>query len=95
MNADAAQLDALGKLLQRRAADLSYAGRQLVSQAYGANWVCAKADRYKAAMEARSGETKKLATQMRELGDYLRAKASQLDQVPEDQAPRPGNEEFE
>ena len=94
MNADAAQLDALGKLLQKRAADLSYAGRKLASQAYGANWVCAKADRYQAAMEARSGETKKLATQMRELGDYLRAKASQME-IPEDQAPRPGNEEFE
>lgn len=94
MNADAAQLDALGKLLVKRAADLSYAGRKLASESYSANWQCAKADRYQAAMEARARETSRLSTQMRELGEYLRAKAGQMDDVPEDQAPRPGNEDF-
>jgi len=79
MNADAAQLDALGKLLIKRAADLSYAGRKLASESYSANWQCAKADRYQAAMEARATETRRLSRQMRELGNYLRARAGQME----------------
>lgn len=79
MNADAAALDTLGKLLIERAGDLSWIGRQLVNEAFKANWECAKADRYTAAMEARSAETKRLSLLMRDLGKYLRARAAQLD----------------
>ncbi len=92
MNADAASLDAMGKMLIQRAYDLSWVGRKLVSEAWNVNWTCAKADRYSAAMEARSTETKRLSVQMRELGQYLRQQAAQMDQLPEDQAPRPDNE---
>jgi hypothetical protein len=89
MNADAASLDAMGKLLIQRAYDLSWVGRKLASEAWNVNWSCAKADRYLAAMQARSTETKRLSVQMRELGQYLRRQAAEMDL---DQAPRPDNE---
>jgi hypothetical protein len=92
MNADAASLEALGKVLLKRASDLSYLGRKLSSETWGIEWECAKADRYSAAMTAREMEIRKLANQMRELGNYLRMRAYQMGFV-EDQAPRPEEEE--
>lgn len=87
MNADAASLEAMGKVLLKRAADLSYVGRKLSSETYGIEWECAKADRYSAAMQAREMEIRKLAGQMRELGNYLRFRANQMglanDELPE------------
>jgi hypothetical protein len=79
MNADAAALDALGKMLIQRAADLGYLGRTIESETWGVNWTCAKADRYAAAMQARQAETRRLSNQMSELGTYLRSRAAKLD----------------
>jgi hypothetical protein len=88
MNADAAALEALGKVLLKRASDLSYVGRKLSAESWGIEWECAKADRYSAAMQAREMEIRKLANQMRELGNYLRMRANQMGE-PNDEIPEP------
>lgn len=90
MNADAASLDALGKLLIQRASDLSWVGRKLSSNAWTATWECAKADRYLAAMQARETETRRLSLQMRDLGTYLRLKAGQMEADAQASAAEPG-----
>ena len=77
---DPAGLELLGKLLLERAEDLSWVGTKLKSEAWSANWKCAKAERYRTAMQARATETRRVATQLRELGWYLRTKAAQLSQ---------------
>lgn len=90
MNADAATLDAMGQLLIQRASDLAWVGRKLSSNAWSANWHCAKADRYQSAMQAREIETRRLSVQMRELGTYLRSRAGQMEADAAAASPPPG-----
>ena len=66
MAADQATLDEMATLLLRRADDLHAVGRALVDDADTATWRCAKADRYRMAMQARSTETLRVAVLLRD-----------------------------
>lgn len=64
-----------GELL-RRADELHHIGRQLTAQAARPQWRCARADRFREAMQARRTEADRLAAATRELGLWLRAQAA-------------------
>ena len=72
MPQDPGRLEELAALLLRRADDLYYVGQELVRHADRAEWRCAKATRFREAMRARRTETTRLATELRDLGRYLR-----------------------
>lgn len=75
MPQDPARLEELAALLLRRADDLYYVGQELVRHAEKAEWRCAKATRFREAMRARRTETTRLATELRDLGRYLRTQS--------------------
>jgi hypothetical protein len=82
---DAETLRALAKTLHTRARDLEYVGNQLVHKSGSAHWTCAKADRYRGAMEARRTETHRVARDLNELAHWVLAQA----QAAEDAAANP------
>jgi len=75
----AEELRALAKSLHNRARDLEYVGGQLVQQAGKAHWTCAKADRFRGAMDARKTETHRLAKELNELAHWVLAQANAQD----------------
>jgi|GEM_PF-2350230 len=82
MSADAATLKLMAKRLDERADDLIYVGRKLSSNAEGAAWTCAKADRYRAAMRSREQEFRKVAAQIHELALHLQRLAARTEAGP-------------
>ena len=83
---DAETLRAVAKTLHTRARDLEYVGNQLVHKSGSAHWTCAKADRYRGAMDARKTETHRLAKELNELAHWVLAQA----QAAEADTPDPG-----
>lgn len=75
MPQDPARLEELAALLLRRANDLHYVGHELVRHANKAEWRCAKATRFREAMQARRSEATRLALELRDLVLYLRARS--------------------
>ena len=71
----AEELRALAKSLHSRARDLEYVGDQLSYKSHAAHWTCAKADRYRGAMDARKTETHRLAKELNELAHWVLAQA--------------------
>lgn len=80
------ELEGMAKILLNRADDLHSVGTTLSSRAGSAVWECDKAERFRAAIEARRTETHRLAVQLRDLGRYLRLLGQQAAQ----QAGQPG-----
>jgi len=78
MTADASELEAVGRRLQSAADDLYHLGRVVTDRAGGVMWQCAKADRFRTAMDARTAEVNRLAAELRELGLAVRARAALL-----------------
>jgi hypothetical protein len=89
MTVDPARLEDLARVLLNRADDLYYVGQELVRKSDRADWRCAKAVRFREAMRGRRSEALRLATQLRELGRWLRQQ-SQAASATAGQAP-PGN----
>ena len=75
MPTDAETLRELAKTLHSRARDLEYVGDQLRYKSSSAHWTCAKADRYRGAMDARRTETHSLAKDLNELAHWVLAQA--------------------
>lgn len=75
MPTDAETLRALAKSLHTRARDLEYVGDQLSYKSDSAHWTCAKADRYRGAMDARRTETHRLAKELNELAHWVLSQA--------------------
>lgn len=65
-------------MLQSRADDLYHLGTVITSHAHNVNWQCAKADRFRLAMDARRAEIGRTAQALRELALAVRAKAAQM-----------------
>lgn len=75
---DAAQLEALARVLLNRADDVYYLGQQLVSKSESVDWRCAKADRFREAMRGRRSEATQIAEQLRDLGRQLRLEGQRI-----------------